>query len=281
MRLFAPYPIHISGSAFDEDFRAFVELISPWLSNETKEKLIRRSYMLKYTDAKDDRPAAQAFEHKVQMVFAEINGTQVGRTLLKCLPPQVPIWIVRYDDQQGGTAVTGQMSSDHTKGVRIMQYSPDMWLPNEEGRQYLGYRPDEVLFHEMVHAYRFARFGFDGMNHEPLRDNKDHEEFLAEQLMNVYRSNKKAQKFKHSYMSGKMGTKAEVEYTLLSYDPFLRAIEDFLQDPMVGQMARIQTDFNPFRDLARLKQTRMQEQQRGRSDTRPAARGGLPPPVRY
>src|SRR5262245_16401422 len=116
MRRFVPYPIHISGSAFDEDFRAFVELISPWLSTETKEKLIRRSYLLKEVDVTDVRPAAQAYEHKVQMVVAEINGTQVGRTLLKCLPPKVPVWIVRYDEQVAGPPVTGQMSSDHTKG---------------------------------------------------------------------------------------------------------------------------------------------------------------------
>jgi len=45
-------------------------------------------------------------------------------------------------------------------------------------------------------------------------------------------------------------------------------------------MARIQTDFNPFRDLARLKQARAQDL-RSRTDTRPTTRGGLPPPVRY
>ncbi|HJQ56237.1 MAG TPA: M91 family zinc metallopeptidase, partial [Vineibacter sp.] len=240
----------------------------------------RWSYRLDYVNAKDERPAAQAYEHKVQMVLAEINGTQVGRTLLKCLPAKVPIWILRYDSQKGGPPVTGQMSSDHTKGVHILQYSPELWLANDQGRMYPGYRPDEVLFHEMVHAYRFARFGYNALNHAPLRDNDDHEEFLAEQLMNVYRSDKKAQKFKHNYRTGKLGTKDEVEYTLYSYEPFLLAIEDYMKDPMVEQMAKIQTGFNPFRDLARLKQARAQDLQRGRTDTRPTTRGGLPPPAR-
>ncbi len=281
MRQFAPYPIYISGAAFDQDFRAFVERISPWLSDETKKWLNRWSYrLMDHAKARDERPAALAYEHQVQMVLAEINGTQVGRTLLKCLPPEVPIWILRYDEQQGGAAVTGQMSSDHTKGVRIMQYSAEMWLGGADGRVYPGFRSDEVMFHEMVHAYRFARFGFDGMNHDPLRDNDDHEEFLATQLGNVYRSGKKAQKFRHNYMTGKLGAKADVEHILQSYEPFLRAIEDFLSDPMVAQMARIQTDFNPFRDLARLKQARAQDL-RSRTDTRPTTRGGLPPPVRY
>jgi hypothetical protein len=129
IRRFPPYPIHVSGSSLDEDFRAFVERIGPWLSPETKDWLIRRSTKLYYVN--DDRPAARLYEQRVQMVLAEINATEVGKTLLGFLPHQVPIWIIRYGElarKVGGGAITGQMSSDHTKGVRI-QYSPEMWLP--------------------------------------------------------------------------------------------------------------------------------------------------------
>jgi hypothetical protein len=132
----------------------------------------------------------------------------------------------------------------------------------------------------MVHASRFARIGYDGMNHDPLCDNDDHEEFLAVQVSNVYRSGKQARKFNHNYMTNKLGSKSEVEYTLWSYEPYLRAIESFLDDPMVKAIARINTDFNPFRDIGRLKQIREQDLQRGRIDTRPTTRGGLAPPVR-
>ncbi len=281
MRRFTPYPIHISGSALDEDFRAFVAAISPFLTAEMKNRLIVRSNRLDYVN--DDRPAAHSYEHQVQMVLAEINATRLGRTLLRGLPSFVPIWIIRYDSlaqPTGKGAITSQMSSDHTKGVRI-QYSPEMWLPGGDGRQYPGYRPDETLLHEMVHASRFARFGYDAMNHQPLRDNDDHEEFLAVQLTNVYRSEKGAQKFNFSYRTSKTGSKAEVEYMLYSYEPYLRAIEDFLHDPMVKLVSNIATAFNPFRDLPRLKQARAQELQRARTDARPATRGGMAPPVRY
>lgn len=279
MRRFAPYPIHISGSALDEDFRAFVELIGPWLSAETKRWLIVRSNKLDYVN--DDRPAATLYESRVQMVLAEIKATAVGKLVLGCLPASVPVWIIRYDSlaqPTGQGAITSQMSSDHTKGVKI-QYSPEMWLPGSNGRQYPGYRPDETLLHELVHATRFARLGFDAMNYAPLRDNDDHEEFLAVQVTNVYRSEKKARKFNYNYRSSKTGSKSEVEYALYAYEPFLRAIEGFLADPMVKSMARIGVEFNPFRDLGRLQQMRAQDLQRGRTDSRPTTRGGLPPPL--
>ncbi len=263
MRRFMSYPIHISGSAWDEDFRAFVELISPWLRPDQKEYLIRWSNKL--DNVNDIRPQATLHEHHVQMVLAEINGNAVGKAVLRSLPQSVPIWITRYDSldmQTGAGAITGQMSSDHTKGIRI-RYSPDMWLPGPDGRSTPGYRPDETLFHEMVHASRFARFGFDGMNHDPLRDNDDHEEFLAVQVSNVYRSAKKAQKFNHNYTTDKLGSKSEVEYTLWSHEPFLRAIQYFLDDdPIIKAIAQIATDFNPFRDIGRLKHTSSQAAQR-------------------
>ena len=79
MRRFTPYPIHISGSALDEDFRAFVALIAPFLTAEMKNRLIVRSNRLDYVN--DDRPAARSYEHQVQMLLAEINATRLGRTV--------------------------------------------------------------------------------------------------------------------------------------------------------------------------------------------------------
>jgi hypothetical protein len=183
------------------------------------------------------------------------------------LPKELPVWIIPYDSLAQTSfgacnAITSQMSSRLSDGVRIL-YSPETWAYSACGRL-PGYRADETLFHEMVHASRLARFGFEGGNHEPLRDNKDHEEFLAVQMSNVYRSEGDAKTFNHAYMTSKLGTQAEVERTLSSPD-FVKALEYFSGDPFVAAVAKIKTAFNPFRDVARLKeQAQRQEQQRQR-----------------
>jgi len=248
-------PIIINGSAFDDDFRALVKAIDAWLTPEQRDVLIRRSTRLAYV--KDDRPEARIYEERVRALLeSRILRTEIGKALLSALPRHIPIWIIRYNaliqENRGEcNAVTGQMSSRLSDGVRIL-YSPETWFYTRCGHT-PGYRSDEVLLHEMVHAVRFACFGFEGMNHEPLRDNDDHEEFLSVQMNNVYRSETGGTIFKHHYTSDKLGTQAEVERTLSSPD-LVQALEYFLSDPFVAAVAQIKTAFNPFRDVARLKE---------------------------
>lgn len=259
-----PYPIMISGSTLDEDFRAVVNAISPFLSADRKEWLIRRSNKLDYVN--DSRPLAKLYEEDVRALLqAHILPTEIGTALFKLLPKDMTIWIVRFDElaqESFGVcnAITSQMTSRLSDGVRIL-FSPETWAYTACGKL-PGYRADETLLHEMVHAVRLARFGFEGTNHEPLRMNKDHEEFLAVQMTNVYRSEKKAKTFNHAYMTSALGTQAEVERTLASMD-FVTALESFSDDPFVAAVAGINTPFNPFRDLKRLKdQVRLNQQPR-------------------
>jgi hypothetical protein len=248
------YPVIINGSTLDEDFRAIVALMGPWLTDQQKEWLIRRSNRLDYVD--DPRPRARLYEEHVrQLLEAHILRTEIGKALFGVLPKDLPIWIIPFDPLAQTSfgvcnAITGQMSSRLSDGVRIL-YSPETWAHTACGR-IPGYRADETLFHEMVHAARYARFGFEGLNKTPLRDNQDHEEFLAVHLMNVYRSETEAKTFSYAYLTSKTGTQAEVERTLASAE-FVRAIEGFLDDPLVAQVAQLKAAFNPFRDVGRLK----------------------------
>ena len=259
-----PYPIMISGSTLDEDFRAIVNAISPFLSADRKEWLIRRSNKLDYVN--DNRPLAKLYEEDVRALLeAHILPTEIGAALFKLLPKDLTVWIVRFDDLAQASfgacnAITSQMTSRLSDGVRIL-FSPETWAYTACGKL-PGYRADETLLHEMVHAVRLALFGFEGTNHAPLRMNKDHEEFLAVQMTNVYRSEKKAKTFNHAYMTSALGTQAEVERTLASMD-FVTALESFSDDPFVAAVARINTPFNPFRDLKRLKDQARQNQQPG------------------
>ncbi|HEX2890780.1 hypothetical protein [Vineibacter terrae] len=258
------YPITISGSTLDEDFRSIVTAIGPWLSATQQDWLLRRSNRLDFVN--DPRAPAQRYEEDIRaLIEAHLLRTEIGKTLFGMLPKDLRIWIIPYDSMAQTSfgacnAITSQMSSRLSDGVRIL-YSPETWAYSACGRL-PGYRADETLFHEMVHACRLARFGFEGNNHEPLRDNKDHEEFLAVQMSNVYRSEGNAKTFNHAYMTSKLGTQAEVERTLSAPD-FVKAIEGFLDDPFVAAVAKINTAFNPFRDIARLKaQAEPLEQQR-------------------
>ena len=259
-----PYRIMISGSTLDADFRAVVNAFSPFLTANSKEWLIRRSNKLDYVN--DNRPPARRYEEDVRALLeAHIIPTEIGAAIFDLLPQDITIWIIPFDDlaqESFGVcnAVTGQMTSRLSDGVRIL-FSPETWAYTACGKL-PGYRADETLLHEMVHACRMARFGADGINNQPLRMNKDHEEFLAVQMTNVYRSEKKAKSFNHAYLTSALGTQAEVERTLASTD-FVTALESFSGDPLIDAVAAIDTPFNPFRDLARLKeQARLNQQPR-------------------
>jgi hypothetical protein len=119
-------------------------------------------------------------------------------------------------------------------------------------------RADEVLFHEMVHAYRYASYAIPTLNNDPLPDNQDHEEFLANQLTNVYRSMKGARKFNRDYMTKQLASAAECEKALWQRKELLDGLDFFLKfDPMVAASAKLKTEYNPFANIARLKAARL------------------------
>jgi hypothetical protein len=197
----------------------------------------------------DDGPGAKGYEERIRVTLNAIGRTGIGRALFRSLNPHVPVYILPYTGD-ACNAVTGQLSSDWKKGIRI-QYSPETWAYDKCGR-FPGYRPVESLFHEMVHASRFTNYHFAGLNQKPLEKMQDHEEFLAVMMTNVFRSEQGAKKFNRDYTTGELVSQSDLEAFLSSRMEYINAFACFLSDSMVKLTVPLTAPFNPFRDFKRL-----------------------------
>lgn len=249
---YLPYNIFISGDPFAPLLAKIQKVTDP----------ARRRQMQAWLDKARQssenlwRPEPGAYEQRVRVLLNAIIRASVGTVLLTSLRRSIPLWIVPYEGDVRN-AITGQMSSELTEGVRI-RYSPDTWAIGtcKCARYYPGYGPIETLFHELVHASRISNFGFVGTNKRPLENMQDYEEFLAVMMTNVLRSEWHAKKFGRDYTTGEYANQSEMEEFLRSKQDYLEALEYFLTDPFVKQVARLPMAFNPFRDLKRLKTER-------------------------
>ncbi|MFN0060303.1 MAG: hypothetical protein ACKVX7_17735 [Planctomycetota bacterium] len=259
---FAPYPITINGSKKDDEIRAKVAArVKKGEINEIQEieELVRLNPN-KWDYVADSSPAAVHYEGRIRALLSYIRANRVGSCLLDILRSRgtLPIWIIPYDSDQvkmdgEGNAKVKWAPEEYvrTKAVSL-SYSFEFFTYDSWGKM-PGSRADEVLFHEMVHAYRFACPSIT-RNYKPLPGYRDHEEFLAHQLSNIYRSLRGAKKFNLDYTDKKLGSGAECEALLRSKKPLMDALALFLgSDPLTKAVAKIKTLYNPFGDLERLK----------------------------
>ena len=190
-RQYLPYSIFINGSHLSDEILAISKIIRPFAPKNVDDWFHQQWKRAYYNPPPDDQPLVRAYEQRIRVSLNAIRDTEIGRCLFKSLNPKNPVWIVPYNGSQGVcNALTGQRAGGFTDGVTV-QFSPETWDFDLCGKL-PGYRPVESLFHEMVHASRFSHFGYDGMNHEPLEQNKDHEEFLAVQITNSFMSDREA-----------------------------------------------------------------------------------------
>lgn len=252
MRRFDPYPITINGSRIDELVKRAVEegIAAGMIDANRRIDLLRASNRFDYTA--DASPPARAYESRVFALLSSIARTEAGQCLYETIKEGLPIWIAPYDTSQAKVfgscnAITGHAVLDHSRTPMVrVAYSYETWAYSQCGF-YPGLRADEVLFHEMVHAYRFASPAVPVTNSDPLPDNKDFEEFFANQVTNVYRSTKNARTFNRDYLSKRLGTAAECEEALWSKPVLVEALQWFLEgDPLALAMAKINTSYNPF-----------------------------------
>jgi hypothetical protein len=260
---FDPYPITINGSKKDDAVRATVE--ARFAKGEiTESKKIEELVRLKpnkWDYIADSSPAAAHYEGRIRALLSYIGATTIGRCLLDTLRTKgtLPIWIIPYDSalvesMGAGNANVTWAPQEYvgTRAVRVA-YSFDFFIYSSWGKM-PGSRADEVLFHEMVHAYRYASPLIKKRNNDALPGYEDHEEFLAHQLSNVYRSMQGAKKFNLDYKQKKVTTAAECEAALRSSKPLMDALALFLgSDPLTRAVANMKTLYNPFADFERLR----------------------------
>jgi hypothetical protein len=153
-------------------------------------------------------------------------------------------WIHFYPNTKEANANVSLKAGSMTLKVRTFRLSP-------------GWGPDEVLFHEMVHAMRIL-----GNDDGPLKE----EEFFAVLVANIYISEKGKSfehlRYRYEALSRHM-TEAEIEpfIFLLQYDEqkkedHFSLIEKFCkQHPTIAPMiAKAPAKFNPIRDYYQFKE---------------------------
>ncbi len=263
MLKFDPYPITINGSRKDDEIRAKVRarFDKGEITEVQKIEELVRLQPNKWDYVADPSPAAVHYEGRVRAILSYIRANTLGHCLLDMLRigGSLPIWIIPYDSDQiemqgDGNANVTWAPYDYVgmRAVRVA-YSFDMFTYDSWGKE-PGSRPDEVLFHEMVHAYRHANPKVKMKQDVTLPGYDDHEEFLAHQLANVYRSMAGAKKFNLDYKKKKVTTAAECEAALRSSNQLMDALKLFLDsDPLTKRVAKMKTLYNPFADFERLK----------------------------
>jgi hypothetical protein len=260
---FDPYPITINGSKMDDAIRGMLaaRVDKGEITETQKIEAEVRLNPNKWDYIADPSPWAVHYEKRISALLSFIGANQVGRCLLNMLRTRgtFPIWIIPYDSAQvefggAGNANVTWAPEEYvgTKAVRLA-YSPEFFTYDSWGKM-PGSRADEVLFHEMVHVYRYANPSIKKRISDSLPGYTDHEEFLAHQLSNVYRSTRGARKFNLDYKEKKVATAAECEAALRSSKPLLDALAVFLgTDPLARAVAKQKTLYNPFGDFERLK----------------------------
>jgi hypothetical protein len=167
------YPIYIDGS-------------SVW--GEIKEAVFSKS--------KDTTGYETAVTSILETITNRANG--IGQKLFNALPADKNIVIVPYNDQElikkyGKCNALAAGATSFERGEARVRFTPESWkaggqcaLDNAPG---IGIAEDEVLLHELLHAYRKVRGTFNrmplntpGMSYENL------EEYFAIVVSNIYMS---------------------------------------------------------------------------------------------
>jgi hypothetical protein len=127
-------------------------------------------------------------------------------------------------------------------------------------RNYAGFQPDEILFHELVHAARYLGGDFKQTPIPKMPDYDNEEEYFTVLVTNIY-SSEKGRSFASFRKSHRLRLKPGMNeqeadpWAFLLEDDNYRLVEKFCkQHPTIAPIiAHAPADFNPIRDYYDLK----------------------------
>lgn len=272
MRKFEGTTIIANGSYWDERMRAIGERywerdgdlhMKQFLQNDLAQRS-ETDMMLDYSQA------SIQYEDRVCRVLAQVRTSTIGSLVMSSINPKVKVWVVPYDSSDRAANACGAntfgtvkvQGGDHV----LISFSPEDWHPKGCTLD----TADTVLFHELVHAYRYSWLGYHGVNNKVLKDYSTTEEFLATHMHNIYRSLRgelwfhrthSIPKFTHlDGMRNYFDTDQEARYALNFY---------LDTDTVTKQVANWKgPDFNPFRDHRLLRERLSREWQNNLRDIR-------------
>ncbi len=253
MRRFEPYPIYINHPGRWEEVRRrqrdeFVDKgdfqMMSWLDYEGK-----RLYEI--IEDKTPRPESQEYENQVYKLLTLICSTKVGRLLFESLNRNVKHWIVPLDylDKAECQCAAYEFPGPPKSGggVRVYFNPTDFNSPAKR-----WFSADDILFHELVHAYRCGRFGYNNDTSPRMNEYTTAEEFLALHMQNVYLANRGSTRFYRSYRSLQSVSKGTAYQYFAGDAEVLMAFRHFVDnDPLAATVARWMhpaDSFNPWRD---------------------------------
>jgi hypothetical protein len=263
MRKFEGYPIYINHPGRWEevrqrqlrDFRAKGDShMTSWLKHSAKQ-------LYEIMEDQFPRLETREWEQQVYRLLMLIGSTRVGKLLFESLNPTVKHWIIPLDDLNKATATGAAYAfPGHPKeggGVRVYFNPPDFNWSHKRYRkgdvEFQWRSADDVLFHEMVHAYRLGRVGYYGQNWTPMNEYETAEEFLALHLQNIYLESRGSQRVYRDYRSLRAVSKDTAYQYFVGDAEVLMAFRHYLdREPLakaVAQWKQPADSFNPWRDL--------------------------------
>ena len=140
-------------------------------------------------------PHAAAYEVAVQDLIRNIAKTPVGRILFQQINASKPVVTIRplnefAIESTGAAASDGEKASKKNQGCDVTIWFDPMTWSNSVQKQSIDsqnhYRPDDVLFHELVHALRMLRGLWDPRPAAYFWDWDTVEEMYAIMFTNIY-----------------------------------------------------------------------------------------------
>jgi hypothetical protein len=248
------YPIYVNHPGRWEDVRLrqrdhFVDQgdyhMMTWLDYTGK-----RLYEI--MEDKNPRPESVAFENAVIQLLRLIGSTRIGKLLFDSLDKNEKYWIIPLDyldrKECACAAYTFPGAPKERGGIR-MYFNPTDF--NRSAKKWKS--GDDVLFHELVHAYRMSSVGYDTVNAaRSMNENEDTEEFFALQMQNIYLTQRKATRYYRTYKYLDSVSKDRAYQSVASDSEVLMVLRYYLDsDDLAKAVARWMhppESFNLFRD---------------------------------
>lgn len=219
------YPIKIDGGSFTDDIISLYE-----------------------------KPAGVAdFEKAITSVLDTITKRPfgVGQLLFNALPKDKSIIIFPYSESDCNAYARETVIFEG--GNARVSFSPNMWQTGGKcANKYAnGKNEDEVLLHELLHAYRMVRGTSSQVSLNKTDKNYDDiEELFAILVTNVYMSENGKTKFRRDHHGfAALPNKWATSEKFINDQDFSYWVEKFwfTEVPFVPMLATLSAPFNPFR----------------------------------
>lgn len=192
---------------------------------------------------------------QLQILSRSAAGAALLRSM-KRMGQWIDVYPLREHECNAHGGFPGKRVVDGRDYQGQLQYNPDVYMKGSAcyKRQHrpFGHEPDQVLFHELIHAHRMASWLLP--HYEKLiagvSGYKNDEEFLAVVLTNIYISETKGKGLRADYIShGELKGPLSSSIGFFATSPsVLRILTEFQRDQefLFNEMAKIKAPFNPL-----------------------------------